>query len=145
MRKLVVIFSAKQNKHNHALAFIRILTGCFLVYHGWEVFDSAKISEYAAWDMFKNLSFAKPLVAGGKTAELLGGIMLCFGFLTKLATSIIAATMLFITFYIGHGKIWYDDQYPFLFVMLCVIFFFVGAGNFAIDNLLAQKFTPNDK
>jgi putative oxidoreductase len=145
MRKLAAIFSARQNKHNNALAFVRILTGCFLVYHGWEVFDSSKISEYATWDMFKNLSFAKALVTGGKAAELLGGVMFCLGLLTKLATIIIAATMLFITFYIGHGKIWYDDQYPFLFVMLCVIFFFVGAGSFSIDNLLTQKFTLNEK
>ena len=35
------------------LSLTRIITGLFMVYHGWEVFDASKMQEYALWDMFK--------------------------------------------------------------------------------------------
>jgi hypothetical protein len=38
------------------IASLRIVTGILLIYHGFEVFDTAQIKEYASWDMFKNSS-----------------------------------------------------------------------------------------
>jgi putative oxidoreductase len=40
---------------------------------------------------------------------------------------------------VGHGKVWYDDQNPFLFVLLGLIFIFTGPGNWSIDGLLFGK------
>jgi uncharacterized membrane protein YphA (DoxX/SURF4 family) len=47
--------------------------------------------------------------------------------------------MLYITFVVGGGKIWYEDQYPFLFVLLAMVFFFTGPGKWSIDSSLFNK------
>ena len=38
------------------LAFVRIVIGLFMVYHGWEVFDEEKMKEYLTWESFKGFS-----------------------------------------------------------------------------------------
>jgi uncharacterized membrane protein YphA (DoxX/SURF4 family) len=40
---------------------------------------------------------------------------------------------------VGDGKIWYEDQHPFLFVLLAAVFFFTGPGKWSIDYLLFNK------
>ncbi len=133
------LFSPKPIMQDGGIAAIRIITGIFLLYHGLEVFDADKIKEYAAWDMFKISSHPVLMPYIGKTAELVAGCMLLLGLLTRIACVIIAGTMLYITFIIGHGKVWYDDQHPFLFVLLAAMFFFTGPGCLSIDGMLFNK------
>ena len=123
----------------NGIAFIRILIGIFLIYHGCEIFDAAKMREYAAWDMFKKNSSPSIMPYLGKAAELIGGLMLAVGLLTRIACLIIIGTMLYISFIIGNGKIWYEDQYPFLFVLFALVFFFTGSGNFSLDKIIFKK------
>lgn len=120
------------------LAVIRILTGFFLAYHGWEVFDAKTMNGYLEWDQFKQAS-ASFLVYAGKAAELAGGVLLLLGLLTRLAVLLIAGTMLYISFFVGHGKVWYGDQHPFLFVLLALVFFFTGPGAWSLDQKLFGK------
>jgi uncharacterized membrane protein YphA (DoxX/SURF4 family) len=47
--------------------------------------------------------------------------------------------MAYITFIVGHGKIWYEDQYPFLFVLLGLVFIFTGPGKFSVDYFIVKK------
>jgi uncharacterized membrane protein YphA (DoxX/SURF4 family) len=47
--------------------------------------------------------------------------------------------MLYVSFFVGHGKIWYEDQHPFLFVLLALVFFFYGPGKMSVDQLLFGK------
>lgn len=123
------------------LAIIRIIIGCFLVYHGSEVFDKNKMNEYAAWDVFKN-SFSPSLVAYlGKAAELIAGLLLLPGLFTRIASLIIIATFVYIPFFVGGGKIWYEDQYPFLFALFGCVFFFAGPGKWSLDHVLFDKKT----
>ena len=136
MRKL---FSSKPIMQDGGIAFLRIVTGIFLVYHGWEIFNTAQIKEYAGWDMFKNSANPMLLPYIGKGLELVGGMMLVLGLLTRVACIITAVNMAAIAFYVGHGKIWYDDQYPFLFVMLAAVFFFTGPGCWSVDKVLFDK------
>lgn len=137
MKKL--LFSSDAIWANQILALMRIVVGLFMIYHGWEVFDKAAMNVYAGWDNFKNNSFGVTLAYIGKTAELIGGICLTIGFMTRLACIILAGTMLYITFVLGHGKIWYEDQYPFLFVLLAAIFFFVGPGSWSVDKWINRE------
>lgn len=132
-------FSSIPFWQNTGLAFVRVILGLFLVYHGWEIFDTAKMNEYMGWDIFKKSSSMSVMVYMGKAAELVAGIMLVIGLLTRVAALILICTMLYITFFVGHGKIWYEDQYPFLFVLLGVVFFFVGGGKWSVDNLIFNK------
>lgn len=118
---------------NVGTAIVRIITGLLLAYHGLEVFDAKLMKEYAQWDMFKDLPIGLVLVYLGKGAELVAGMLLALGLFTKLASVITIITMLGIIFFIGHGKFWYEDQHPFLFVLLALIFFFNGGGRWSID------------
>ena len=121
------------------LAFIRIIVGLLMVYHGLEVFDAGKIKDYAQWDFFKKFSSPAFVVYIGKSAELVAGILLTIGLFTRLASLVLIATMLYIAFYVGSGKIWYEDQHPFLFVLLGLIFFFSGSGKWSVDEWLQRK------
>lgn len=118
---------------NSGLLVIRLIFSVFLVIHGIEVFDSEKMKGYTTWDTFKT-SAMMPYV--GKAAELVAGILLFFGLFTRLACLITIGTFAYITFFIGNGRFWMDDQHPFLFVMLAFVFFFTGAGKFSLDNRL---------
>jgi putative oxidoreductase len=132
-------FSPSPIWQQSGLGLIRILVGVFLIYHGWEVLDAEKMKEYASWDIFKNSSSGLFMVYMGKIAELLGGIMLTIGCFTRLACIIVILTMAYIAFFVGHGKIWYEDQYPFLFVVLGFVFIFSGPGKWSVDNLLFNQ------
>ena len=124
------------------LTLIRCILGAFLIYHGWEVFSESKMNEYLKWDMFKNGS-GKFLAYAGKASELIAGLLFLFGFLTRLASLLTLGVMFYITFILGKGLIWYEDQYPFLFILLALVFFFTGAGRISVDHLLFKKTITN--
>ncbi len=115
------------------LACIRILTGCFMIYHGFDVFDKQIMAENAKW--LTDMKFPMPelLAYLGKGSEWIGGILFSIGLFTRLASILVAITMLVIAFGMGHGKIWMDDQHPFLFVLLFLVTFFTGAGKWSLD------------
>lgn len=118
---------------DEGITVIRLIVGFFMIYHGWEIFDTGKMNAYLEWDLFKT-STGKSLVYAGKAAELLGGALLFLGLFTRIAAMILIATMACITFFVGHGKIWYEDQHPFLFVLLGFVFIFTGPGSWSLDN-----------
>lgn len=124
---------------DNGLALIRIVTGSFLVYHGSEMFDTAAMSEYFKWDMFKESTSAKFFVYGGKVAEFLSGILLVLGLFTRIACIALICTLGYIAFFVGHGKVWYEDQYPFLFVVIGFIFIFTGPGAFSLDKVIFKN------
>lgn len=129
-------FSTQPVWYDGGLFVVRLILGLFMVYHGWEIFDDNKMNEYAGWDSFKNQSFMAYL---GKGAELIGGAMMVFGWLTRLAALIIAGTMAYIAFFVGNGIIWYNDQHPFMFVVLALVFIFTGPGRYSVDALIHRK------
>jgi putative oxidoreductase len=132
-------FSDSPILQQQGLAIIRVIVGLFMIYHGWEVFDKATMQGYAGWDQFKGMSSPSLMVYLGKGAELAAGLLLTAGCLTRLAALVLIATMLYISFFVGHGKVWYDDQHPFLFVLLGLVFIFTGPGSWSVDGLLHKN------
>jgi putative oxidoreductase len=130
------LLSSKPLWQNTGIALVRILIGFFIAYHGWEVFDATKMKTYTEWDTFKGSSFMPYL---GKGAEFVAGVLLMFGLLTRAASLIIIGTFLYIVFFVGKGKFWYEDQHPFLFVLFGMLFLFTGPGSLAIDNLIFKR------
>jgi uncharacterized membrane protein YphA (DoxX/SURF4 family) len=102
------------------------------------MFDQSIIDKYLSWDVFKT-SYGKPLVYAGKTAELAAGILFILGLFTRMASLLTIGVMGYIAFFIGKGIIWYDDQHPFLFILLSLVFIFSGPGSFALDNIIFKK------
>lgn len=124
---------------NAGLALVRVLTGLFLVYHGWEIFDPAKMNDYGKW--MTDLHFPAPLemAYAGKGSELVGGILLVLGLFTRVGALLIIITMGAICFGMGKGRIFMEDQHPFLFVLLALVFFFIGPGTWSLDHGLFGK------
>jgi Predicted membrane protein len=116
------------------LAFVRIVVGIFMVLHGFEIFDRELMKSYLTW-----MSAPLSMIYIGKAAELIAGMLLTIGLFTRLASIILTGTMLYISLFVGKGRIWYEDQHPFMFVLFGILFFFLGAGRFSVDHLLFKK------
>ena len=134
-----ILFSTRPWWRENGLTLLRLIVGFFMIYHGYEVFDVEKMKGYLDWDMFKNSSSGKFMVYAGKAAEFVGGIFLFIGLFTKIAALILIFTMAYIAFFVGNGKIWYEDQHPFLFVLLGLVFIFCGPGNWSVDKVIERK------
>ena len=130
-------FSSTDKIREAGLALIRIVTGFFMVYHGWEIFEPSKMKAYFDWEQFKASTW---LVYAGKASELIGGLFLALGLFTRISALVIAGTMLYISLFVGNGRIWYEDQHPFLFVLLALVFFFIGGGKYSIDYFFFKRF-----
>lgn len=119
-------------------ALLRIITGLFMAFHGWEVFNAAQMADNAKW--LTDLQFPSPglLSYMGKGAELVSGLLLTVGLFTRFACIAMILTMLVISFGMGHGKVWYEDQHPFMFVLLGVLFLSGGAGKWSVDAALQK-------
>lgn len=134
-------FSPSPLWQNNGIALIRIIIGSSLIYHGCEMFDTPAMNEYFKWDMFKDSSVAKYFVYAGKVAEFASGILFLIGLFTRIASVILICTLGYIAFFVGHGKIWYEDQYPFLFVIIGFMFIFTGPGSFSLDDVIFKSKT----
>jgi putative oxidoreductase len=132
-------FSTKPIMHDAGITAVRVITGIFLIYHGFEILDADKIKEYGTWDAFKNNANPMLMPYIGKGAELLSGVLLALGLFTRVGCVIAAGTMLYIAFFVGHGKIWYEDQYSFLFAVLAFVLFCTGPCCWSLDKLLFDK------
>jgi putative oxidoreductase len=114
------------------IAIIRIIIGALMIYHGQEVFNPVLMKGYTEWESFKGPA-ATLLVYIGKSSEFVAGVLLLLGFLTRLGSIILIGTLSYITFFLGHGKFWYEDQHPFMFVLFGVLFLFTGPGAWSLD------------
>jgi len=135
-KEMKPILSVIDRNQNEGLALIRVITGFFMVYHGWEIFEPVKMKGYFEWDQFKTSAW---LAYAGKAAELIGGFFLAIGLFTRMASLLIAGTMFYISVFVGNGKVWYEDQHPFLFVLLALVFFFTGGGKYSFDHFFFNK------
>ena len=126
------LFSPEPLGGNYGLGIIRIFVGMFLLYHGHEVFRPEIMKMYFEWDVFKG-SLGTIKVYAGKIAELTAGLLLTLGLFTRIGAIIIIGTMGFITFFVGKGRFWYEDQHPFLFVLFGILFLTMGPGAFSLD------------
>lgn len=120
------------------IGLVRIIVGGLIIYHGQEVFNPELMNEYMSWDTFDK-SNARLLVYLGKSSELIAGISLLLGLFTRIGALITIGTLSYITFFIGHGKFWYEDQHPFMFVLFGLLFLFTGPGAWSMDALIFNK------
>lgn len=130
------VLSPKPLYYEPAMGAIRILVGLMMAYHGWEVFSPDTIASYAEWDKIKVLPAPLFMAYLGKGLELVTGICFTFGLFTRIAAVLMAGNMLVICFYIADGKFYYEDQHPFLFALLALVFFFAGPVKWSLDQKL---------
>jgi putative oxidoreductase len=132
-------FATQPIWYEPGLFLVRLTIGIFMVYHGLEVFDAATMKNYTTWDSIKNGPSPLFMVYLGKGAELVCGILLIFGWLTRIGALIMIFTMAYIVFIMGEGRIWYQEQHPFMFVLMGLVFFFTGPGKYSLDAVISKK------
>ena len=131
-----MLSSQKNPWHQYGLALIRIIIGGLVAYHGWEIFDDKIMTGYLQWEVIKKLPTPEFMVYLGKGLELVTGICFILGLFTRIAAVLLAIVMLFICFYVGKGKFYYEDQHPFLFALIAMVYFFTGPGKWSMDQKL---------
>jgi len=119
------------------LGIIRIVVGLMMTYHGFEIFDPEKMEVYLKWD-FK-LGAPAFMAYLGKGIEFFGGIFFTIGLFTRLVCIPLILTMAFITFILNAGRVFTDNQHPFLFVLIFLIYFFTGPGKWSLDYMLFDR------
>ncbi len=120
------------------IGLLRIVIGLLMVYHGQEVFQPVLMQEYTKWETFQGATGVY-LVYAGKVSELVAGILLTLGLLTRVGALLLIGTLAYISFFVGNGRVWYEDQHPFLFVLFGVLFLFYGPGSWSLDAKLFRK------
>ncbi len=119
----------------NGIAILRIILGLLVIYHGLEVFDADLMKAYMSWDSFAGPS-AFMLVYAGKSTELLSGVLLLLGFLTRVGALLLMGALSYVTFFVGAGRFWYEDQHPFMFVLFGLLFLFTGPSSWSLDRKL---------
>lgn len=126
-------FSAAPLWSYSGLAIIRIIAGLLMTYHGLEIFNRSVMEGYLTWDVFKAMPAPEFMIYLGKSLELITGICFIMGLFTRIAAILMMVDMLFICFIVGGGKFYYQDQHPFLFALIALIFFFTGPSRWSLD------------
>ena len=110
-----------------------------MFYHGWEIFDKAKMNEYSKWMTDLKLFYPSLMAYIGKAVELVAGLLLLVGLFTRIAVIPLGLVMLFITFVIGNGRIFMEEQHPFMFVLMSLLFFLAGPGRWSLDKIIFER------
>ena len=121
------------------LTFLRILTGLLMAYHGLDSFDPATMAEYNTWEVLQKIPYSGFMIALGKWVELIAGLFLALGLFTRLSALCIAIVMTFVCFKVGNGRFYYEDQHPFIFAVLTLVWFFHGGGPWSLDRWLKKR------
>jgi len=132
------LLSSRSLGSGTGLAAIRILVGMLMTYHGKEIFQPDVMAGYQSWDVVQQLPAPVLAVYFGKGLEFVTGICFILGIFTRIAALLMAIDLLFICFVIGKGRFYYEDQHPFLFALLALVYFFAGPGKWSLDQRLMQ-------
>lgn len=127
------------NRTSSGLVVIRIVLGLLMAYHGLEVFKTDTMNSYLEWEVIRKLPFPVFLTYTGKLTELVTGLFVAAGLFTRVSALLMSGNMLFICFYIGSGRFYYEDQHPFLFALLALIFFFAGSVKWGLDDCFHKR------
>jgi len=118
---------------NTGLGVIRIAVGLMMAYHGLEIFQPEVMANYQTWDVIKKMPSPVLMVYLGKGLEFVTGMCFVLGIFTRIAALLMAIDLLFICFVIGKGRFYYEDQHPFLFALLALVYFFAGPVKWSLD------------
>jgi putative oxidoreductase len=90
----------------------------------------------------QELHFPFPLAMAflAKSSELIGGILVFFGFITRPAALLIAFTMTVATLTANLGNNWnIDGGFTISYTLFALILFIEGSGHYSLDYLISKK------
>lgn len=121
-----------------AYSFIRFCTGAMLATHGvYRLFFSGSVAELGA------LSHLPSSLVG--TFELIAGVLLAFGLLTRIVALLLAIEWFFIAIAVPlkPGTSWFllgaTAHYPAMVTAFCLAFFMSGGGYCSLDRRIGRE------
>jgi len=128
------------------LLVLRVVAGLFLATHGWAKFhDPSMKSQH--FDMVSKMNLPAPTVLAWAAivAELVGGVLLALGFLTRFWALLILCVMGVAVFKV-HWKDGYKGmEMAALYGGIAVAFLLGGAGRLSVDGLLFGRGKKNEE
>lgn len=137
MIKQLLTPKTNSSKINYASLILRVAFGLLMIPHGYGKIMA--FSDYAPH--FMNFMGLGSEISLGLVifAELFCGILLVFGFATRLALVPLLITML-VAFFIAHGADPFAKREPSLvYIVTYLCIFILNAGKFSIDALIFKK------
>jgi putative oxidoreductase len=135
---MISFFSPSPVFLSNGIAILRIVIALLLIYHGIEIFMPETMNAYLEWDMFKR-PYGKFLVYLGKGSEFITGTLLLLGLFTRASALVIIGNFSYITFFVGDGRFWYQEQHPFMFALFGILFLFTGPGSWSLDGIFFKN------
>ena len=116
---------------------LRLVLGGLMAYHGYQ--------KFAAYDQILPM-FTDIIGIGTKLsfnlvifAELVCGLLVAIGLLTRLAIIPIFITMC-VAFFVAHAADPFQNkELPFTFLLLAIVVFVLGSGRYSVDALLFRS------
>jgi uncharacterized membrane protein YphA (DoxX/SURF4 family) len=124
-----------------SMTLVRIFTGYLILRYGLELFHIQLLLEFL---QKTNVLFPNFTGYAAKTIELVGGFCLIIGLFTRWVTPLLIAVMCGVIYTTTNESI-FDGEFPFLFLLLFVVFFINGAGKWSVDNLLKTRRDAKNK
>jgi putative oxidoreductase len=120
-----------------ATLVLRLIFGGMFIYHGYLKLDG--FSQY-------NSMMPDYIGIGGKAtytlvmcSEMIGGLFIALGLLTRLAI-IPIFTIVNVAFFVAHkNDPFLSKMLLFVYIFLCIAIFLLGSGRYSIDQLLFRK------
>lgn len=132
---------AVENRH-HWIESLRIFLGLLLVYKGYYFVENLEI----IYEHIEDTTTLDAFVVAHYVvfAHLLGGLMIVFGILTRLAIFVQIPIVIVGAYYFsGAGGTFFgpttEMEYSLLILMLLIVYLFYGAGKWSIDHRIMRR------
>ena len=141
----VLLLQTDLNTTNFAILLARLFIGVCFVIHGLGklgLVGSGNMQGFAGWLKSLGLPFPQVQARLAMIAEIAGGLMITFGFLTRFGLLLCFFTMMMAAF-LGHKGGGYlitnnppGKEYALNLAVICVVLFLLGPGVYSVDAVL---------
>lgn len=133
MKKLV-LNAAGKHRIDVALLLMRLMLGIVFIYHGWP--KLAAPENFVGFFDSIGIPYPGMMVPFTGGIEVIGGTLLILGFLTNIASWLLAVTM-FVATFAAHGAKGFSImnggyEYALTLAVMCLALAHLGAGKFAL-------------
>lgn len=136
------LFESHPGKHATGIAVLRIMTGIVFLAHGWQKVFTMGFSGVIGG--FTQMGIPMPGVTGPLVAllELLGGVALIIGFLTRLAAVGFICEMIGAMAFVHFKHGFFNPmgyEFPLMLLTAATVLFVGGSGKLAVDDEVATR------
>lgn len=122
---------------------LRLVAGGFLVAHGWPKWQAGAQAFATAGLARRGIEPALPLAYLVMSLELVGGLLIAVGLLTRGVAAVATLHLAFIAFWVswsnGFGWTRSGWEYPAMWAAVLLLITLRGGGPFSVDRLLARR------